>query len=55
MRTGKVKGIVSNLVIVEAEGAVAQNEICHIRLGEISLKAEVIKVIGNDADRRAHV
>ena len=49
MRTGKVKGIVSNLVIVEAEGAVAQNEICHIRLGEISLKAEVIKIIGNDA------
>jgi V/A-type H+-transporting ATPase subunit A len=49
MRTGKVKGIVSNLVIVEADDAVAQNEICHIRLGEISLKAEVIKVIGNDA------
>ena len=49
MRTGKVKAIVSNLVIVAAEGAVAQNEICHIRLGEIILKAEVIKVNGNEA------
>jgi V/A-type H+-transporting ATPase subunit A len=34
MRTGKVKAIVSNLVIVAADGAVAQNEICHIQLGE---------------------
>ena len=49
MRTGKVKAIVSNLVIVTADGAVAQNEICHIRLGEIFLKAEVIKMVGDDA------
>ncbi len=49
IRTGKVKAIVSNLVIVAADGTVAQNEICHIRLGEIFLKAEVIKIVGNDA------
>lgn len=49
MRTGKVKAIVSNLVIVTADGAVAQNEICLIRLGEILLKAEVIKIVGDDA------
>ena len=49
MRTGKVKAIVSNLVIVAADGAVAQNEICLIRLGEILLKAEVIKIVGDDA------
>ena len=48
MRTGKVKAIISNLVIVTADGAVAQNEICHIQLGEIILKAEVIKVMNND-------
>ena len=49
MRTGKVKAIVSNLVIVAADGAVTQNEICHIHLGEIFLKAEVMKISGNDA------
>ena len=49
MRTGKVKAIVSNLVIVAADGAVAQNEICHIRLGDIFLKAEVIKTVCDDA------
>ena len=49
MRTGKVKAIVSNLVIVAADDTVIQNEICHIRLGEIFLKAEVIKINGNDA------
>lgn len=49
MRTGKVKAIVSNLVIVSADETVMQNEICMIRLGQIFLKAEVIKVVGKDA------
>ena len=31
--TGKVVGIVSNLVMVEVDGPVAQNEICFISLG----------------------
>ena len=46
---GKVKGIISNLVIVEADGPVAQNEICFITTGQTQLMAEVIKVIGNNA------
>jgi len=48
MRTGKIKAIVSNLVIVAADCAVAQNEMCHIRLEEVFLKAEVIKITGDE-------
>lgn len=44
--TGKVSGIIANLVQVEVEGAVSQNEICYITLGEARLMAEVIKVDG---------
>ncbi|HPR61315.1 MAG TPA: V-type ATP synthase subunit A, partial [Prolixibacteraceae bacterium] len=43
---GTVKGIIANLVIVEADGPVAQNEIAYIKLDETSLMAEVIKVNG---------
>lgn len=44
MTTGKVKGIISNLVTVEVDGPVAQNEICYILLGNVRLMAEVLKV-----------
>ena len=47
--TGKVQGIISNIVIVRTEGAVSQNEICHITVGGVNLMAEVIKVTGKDA------
>lgn len=47
--TGKVTGIVSNLVTVETTGPVAENEICYINLEGTSLMAEVIKVTGNKA------
>ncbi len=47
--TGIVVGIVSNLVMVEVDGPVAQNEICYISLGEENLMAEVIKVVGKNA------
>ncbi len=47
--TGKVVGIVANLVIVEISGPVAQNEICFISLGTERLMAEVIKVVGSNA------
>jgi V/A-type H+-transporting ATPase subunit A len=43
---GKVKGIVSNLVTVEADGPVAQNEICYITVAGVRLMSEVIKVTG---------
>lgn len=42
--TGKVKGIISNLVTVGVDGPVSQNEICYITLGNVRLMAEVLKV-----------
>lgn len=47
--TGKVAGIISNLVTVEVSGPVAQNEICFIKHPEADLMAEVIKVLGKYA------
>src|SRR5690606_42132354 len=47
--TGKVVGIVANLVMVEVDGPVAQNEICFMSLGNERLMAEVIKVVGKVA------
>ena len=46
---GTVKGIVSNLVTLEVDGAVSQNEICYISVGGVKLMSEVIKVIGRNA------
>ncbi|MBN1638541.1 MAG: V-type ATP synthase subunit A [Ignavibacteriales bacterium] len=42
---GKVIGIISNLVMVEAYGPISQNEICYIKTEETKLMAEVIKVV----------
>ncbi len=47
--TGKVTGIVSNLVTVKVDGPVAENELCHIDLDGTQLLAEVIKVNGDNA------
>ena len=47
--TGKVTGIVSNLVTVQADGPVAENELCYINTGGTRLLAEVIKVNGDKA------
>ena len=47
---GIVKGIISNLVIVEVDGPVAQNEIAYIDLEGTRLMAEVIKVTGRNAN-----
>ena len=47
--TGRVKGVISNIVIVDADGAVGQNEICFVHTGSTKMMAEVIKVIGDDA------
>ncbi len=47
LSTGKVKGIIANLVIVETNETVAQNEICMIVHGETRLMAEVIKINGS--------
>ena len=47
--TGKVIGIVSNLVTVQIDGPVAENELCYITLGDTRMLAEVIKVNGDKA------
>ena len=47
--TGKVTGIVSNLVTVEVDGPVAENELCYITIGDTKVLAEVIKVNGKKA------
>lgn len=44
--TGKVTGIIANLVIVETEGTTAQNEICFILHQDRRLMAEVIRING---------
>ena len=46
---GRVNGIISNIVIAKVDGAVGQNEICHVYCGETRMMAEVIKVIGDEA------
>ena len=40
--TGKVAGIVSNLVTVQVDGPVAENELCYIETKGTKLLAEVI-------------
>ena len=47
--TGKVTGIVSNLVTVRTDGPVAENELCYIDLKGTKLLAEVIKVTADQA------
>ena len=47
--TGKVIGIVSNLVTVQTVGPVSENELCFIDLAGTRLLAEVIKVNGDKA------
>ena len=47
--TGRVNGIISNIVIVKADGPVGQNEICHVYCGDTKMMAEVIKVVGDSA------
>ena len=46
---GKVAGITSNLVTVQVDGPVSQNEICFVRLGDVDMMAEVIKITGDKA------
>ncbi len=46
---GKVLSINGNLVSVEFDGNVSMNEICYVKLGDTSLKSEVIRIRGNIA------
>jgi V/A-type H+-transporting ATPase subunit A len=46
---GIIKGIIANLLMVEAENAVGQNEICTIAVEGADLMGEVIKIKGKTA------
>ncbi|QTN37951.1 V-type ATP synthase subunit A [Cryomorphaceae bacterium] len=46
---GVIKGIIANLLLVEAENAVGQNEICMIEHQGTELMGEVIKIAGKTA------
>ncbi|MCK5729680.1 MAG: V-type ATP synthase subunit A, partial [Draconibacterium sp.] len=46
---GKVVGIISNLVTVTVDGPVMQNEICYIKMINVKLMAEIIRIGENSA------
>lgn len=46
---GKVVAVNGNLVSVEFNGNVSMNEICYVKVGDTSLKSEVIRIRGNTA------
>ncbi len=46
---GKVVSVNGNLVSVEFEGNVSMNEICYVKVGDTSLKSEIIRIRGNIA------
>ncbi|QHI70899.1 V-type ATP synthase subunit A [Tichowtungia aerotolerans] len=50
MNTGKIVGVNGNLLTVAFENPVIQNEVGFATLGEIRLKAEVIRVRGTNAE-----
>ena len=49
-KTGHITGINSNLLTVEFDTSVEQNEVAFALLGDLRLKAEVIRVRGKKAD-----
>ncbi len=49
INTGKVVGINGNLVSVKFDGTVSMNEICYVKVGDTSLKSEIIRIRGNIA------
>ena len=52
--TGRIVGVNGNMLTVEFETAVTQNEVAFAVLGDIRLKAEVIRVRGNRADLQVY-
>ncbi|MGQ9662398.1 MAG: V-type ATP synthase subunit A [Kiritimatiellia bacterium] len=50
MTQGRVVGIGGNLIIASFEGAVGQNEVAYVRLGDLRLMGEVVRVRGELAD-----
>jgi len=50
MNLGKIVGVNGNLLTVEFENSVIQNEVGFAKLGDVQLKAEVIRIRGNHAE-----
>ncbi len=50
MNLGKIVGVNGNLLTVEFENPVIQNEVGFAKLGDVQLKAEVIRIRGNYAE-----
>ena len=48
-KTGKVVSVNGNMVSVEFDGNVSMNEICYVKVDDIALKSEVIRIRGNVA------
>jgi V/A-type H+-transporting ATPase subunit A len=48
--TGRIVGVNGNLVTVEVDGAVGQNEVGYVRLGDLRLMSEIVRIRGNNAD-----
>ncbi|MGL4363745.1 MAG: V-type ATP synthase subunit A [Bacteroidales bacterium] len=48
--SGKIVGIIANLITIKIEGAVSQSEICFVKHDNgVKLMAEVIKIVGDKA------
>ncbi len=47
--TGRVVSVNGNLVSVQFEGNVSMNEICFVKVGNTSLKSEIIRIRGDIA------
>ena len=47
---GRIVGVNGNLLTVEFDSSVIQNEVAYVILGDLRLKAEVIRIRGNRAD-----
>ncbi|MBQ4497590.1 MAG: V-type ATP synthase subunit A, partial [Spirochaetaceae bacterium] len=46
---GKVAAVNGNMISVEFDGDVSLNEVGYVKVGEKSLKSEVIRIRGNQA------
>jgi len=49
-KIGKVVGVNGNMVTVHFDEHVTQNEVAYVKVGDMRLKSEIIRVRGNNAD-----
>ena len=51
---GKVVGVNGNMVSVEFDGTVSMNEVAYVKVDDVSLKSEVIRIRGNVAQLQVY-